>query len=201
MHYDLEVSGFPSSHAGHLVLLGLKDQDYPGTQRLEDWPTWTLPILRWAKAQGAVVGFAHSGWGLEVRSRDLPNYEMPAFDGIGANEFIVDVTHPGRRRLHLGRRHAAHLGTEHLVSHAERGIPDAHQRRDGLPLHHRRSRRACAFVREGRRGAYVPQVDRRGAGGPQLRLRRQEPPDGFHGERRRGRDTRQRGESRSCRSA
>ena len=95
MHYDLEVSGFPSSHAGHLVLLGLKDQDYPGTKRLEDWPTWTLPILRWAKAQGAVVGFAHSGWGLEVRSRDLPNYEMPAFDGIGANEFIVDVTHPG----------------------------------------------------------------------------------------------------------
>ena len=95
MHYDLEISGFPSSHAGHLVLLGLKDQDYPGTKRLEDWPTWTLPVLRWAKAQGAVAGFAHSGWGLEVRSRDLPNYEMPAFDGIGANEYIVDVTHPG----------------------------------------------------------------------------------------------------------
>ena len=28
MHYDLEVSGFPSSHAGHIVLLKLKDQDY-----------------------------------------------------------------------------------------------------------------------------------------------------------------------------
>jgi hypothetical protein len=94
MHYDLEVSGFPSSHAGHLVLLGLTDQDYPGTKRLEDWPTWTFPILRWAKAQGSVVGFAHSGWGLEVKSKDLPNYEMPGFDGIGANEFIVDVTHP-----------------------------------------------------------------------------------------------------------
>jgi hypothetical protein len=94
MRYDVEVSGFPSSHAGHLVLLGLKDQDYPGTKRLEDWPTWTLPILRWAKAQGGVVGFAHSGWGLEVRSRDLPNDELPGFDGIGANEFIVDVTHP-----------------------------------------------------------------------------------------------------------
>lgn len=94
MHYDLEISGFPSSHAGHLVLLGLKDQDYPGTRRLEDWPTWTMPVLKWAKAQGAVVGFAHSGWGLEVRSTDLPNYEMPGFDGIGANEFIVDVTHP-----------------------------------------------------------------------------------------------------------
>ncbi|MEP6916354.1 MAG: CehA/McbA family metallohydrolase, partial [Acidobacteriota bacterium] len=95
MHYDLEVSGFPSSHAGHLVLLGLKDQDYPGTKRLEDWPTWTLPVLRWATSQGAVVGFAHSGWGLEVRSKELPNYDMPPFDGIGANEFIVDVTHPG----------------------------------------------------------------------------------------------------------
>ena len=95
MHYDLEISGFPSSHAGHLVLLGLKDQDFPGTKRLEDWPSWTLPVLRWAKAQGAVAGFAHSGWGLEVRSRELPNYEMPGFDGIGANEFIVDVTHPG----------------------------------------------------------------------------------------------------------
>jgi len=94
MHYDLEVSGFPSSHAGHLVLLGLKDQDYPGTKRLEDWPTWDLPILKWARAQGSVVGFAHSGWGLEVKSRELPNYDMPGFDGIGANEFIVDVTHP-----------------------------------------------------------------------------------------------------------
>ena len=93
MRYDLEISGFPSSHAGHLVLLGLKDQDYPGTTRLEDWPTWTLPILRWGREQGAVVGFAHSGWGLEVRGADLPSFEMPGFDGIGANEFIVDVTH------------------------------------------------------------------------------------------------------------
>jgi hypothetical protein len=94
MRYDLEISGFPSSHAGHLVLLGLKDQEYPETKRLDEWPTWTLPVLRWAKAQAAVVGFAHSGWGLEVRSQDLPNYELPGFDGIGANEFIVDVTHP-----------------------------------------------------------------------------------------------------------
>ena len=94
MHYDLEVSGFPSSHAGHIVLLGLKDQDYPGAKRIEEWPTWDLPIFRWAKSQGAVVGFAHSGWGLEVMSKDLPNYEMPGFDGIGANEYIVDVTHP-----------------------------------------------------------------------------------------------------------
>ena len=95
MHYDLEVSGFPSSHAGHIVLLKLKEQDYPGAKRIEDWPTWDLPIFRWAKAQGAITGFAHSGWGLQVTTKDLPTYEMPGFDGIGANEYIVDVTHPG----------------------------------------------------------------------------------------------------------
>jgi hypothetical protein len=95
MHYDLEVSGFPSSHAGHLVLLGLHQQDYPGTKRIEDWPTWDLPILQWAKSQGATVGFAHSGWGLQVSGHDLPGFQIPAFDGIGANEYITDVTQPG----------------------------------------------------------------------------------------------------------
>lgn len=94
MHYDLEVSGFPSSHSGHIVLLKLKEQDFPGTKVIEDWPTWDLPIFRWAKSQGAIVGFAHSGWGLQVMSKELPSYEMPGFDGIGANEYIVDVTHP-----------------------------------------------------------------------------------------------------------
>jgi hypothetical protein len=95
MHYDLEVSGFPSSHSGHIILLDLKEQDYPGTKKLDDWPTWDLPIFRWAKSQGAIVGFAHSGWGLEVSGKELPTYQMPGFDGIGANEYIVDVTHPG----------------------------------------------------------------------------------------------------------
>lgn len=93
MRYDVEISGFPSSHNGHLVLLGLNDQNYPGTQKIEDYPSWNLPILKWAKAQGAVVGYAHSGWGLEVKTGELPNYETPPFDGIGANEYIVDVTH------------------------------------------------------------------------------------------------------------
>ncbi len=93
IRYDLEVSGFPSSHCGHLVFLRLREQDYPDTRQIEDWPTWDLPILKWAKAQGAVVGFAHSGLGLQVQSRDLPNYDLPPFNGIGANEYIVDVTH------------------------------------------------------------------------------------------------------------
>lgn len=118
MRYDVEVSGFPSSHAGHLCLLNLTEDDYPGTQSIEEWPTWTLPVLAWGKEQGGVVGYSHSGWGLALpdylpdgsrgplpntwggtraaagRAADqLPDYAMPPFDGIGANEFIVTAPH------------------------------------------------------------------------------------------------------------
>ena len=93
IRYDVEVSGHPSSHTGHLMLLGLKEQDYPGAQRIEDWPSWGIPILRWAKKQGAVTGYTHSGWGLALKEGSLPSYEMPPFDGIGANEYVVSVTH------------------------------------------------------------------------------------------------------------
>ena len=93
MRYDVEVSGFPSSHAGHLCLLGLKEDDYPGTTKIEEWPSWDLPVLRWGKEQGGVVGFSHSGWGLALPTDELPNYNMSPFDGIGANEYIVDVVH------------------------------------------------------------------------------------------------------------
>ncbi|MCH8295443.1 CehA/McbA family metallohydrolase [Candidatus Poribacteria bacterium] len=93
MRYDVEVSGFPSSHAGHLSLLRLTEDDYRGVQRIEEWPSWDLPVLQWAKEQGAVTGFSHSGWGLKVAGDELPNYNMPPFDGIGANEYIVDVVH------------------------------------------------------------------------------------------------------------
>jgi len=140
MRYDVEVSGFPSSHAGHLCLANLKEDDYTypepvafdweyqgergtfkgtKTSLVGQWPSWDLPLLRWGKEQGGVVGFSHSGWGLQLpdympngtrqfppgrwggarpdwsgKSPDkLPDYAMPRFDGIGANEYIVDVVH------------------------------------------------------------------------------------------------------------
>ena len=93
LRYDVEVSGFGSHQSGHLCLLRLKEQIYPGGDSKHHWPTLCLNTLRWAKAQGALVGPAHSGWGLEVASAALPNYEVPPFNGIGANEYIVDVTH------------------------------------------------------------------------------------------------------------
>jgi hypothetical protein len=136
MRYDVEVSGFPSAHAGHLCLLRLSEDDfaysktttfdwiYGGesgrfegkrTSVIGEWPTWTGPILAWGQKQGAIVGYSHSGWGLQLpdvlpggqrgfvnyrnrpagwngRAADkLPDYAMPRFDGIGANEYIVTV--------------------------------------------------------------------------------------------------------------
>lgn len=93
LHYDVEVSGFGSHESGHLVLLQLREEIYPGGDSDKHWPTLCLNTLRWAKKQGAVCGPAHSGWGLEVDSADLPNYIVPPYSGIGANEYIVDVTH------------------------------------------------------------------------------------------------------------
>ena len=93
LRYDIEVSGFGSHQSGHLVLLRLKQEIYPGGDSDKHWPTLCLNTLRWAKAQGAVVGPAHSGWGLQVKGTALPTYEVPPYDGIGADEYVVDVTH------------------------------------------------------------------------------------------------------------
>ena len=102
LRYDIEVSGFGSHQSGHLCLLRLKEQMYPGGDSSKHWPTLGLNTLKWAKKQGAVTGPAHSGWGLEVRDGKLPSYQVPPYNGIGANEYIVDVTHevdlPGGRK-------------------------------------------------------------------------------------------------------
>ena len=105
LRYDVEVSGFGSHMSGHLNLLNLKQQIYPGGESKDHWPTLGLNTLRWAKRQGAICGPAHSAAGLtrtvgripDTEGKDgpngLPNFNIPAFDGIGANEFIMDVTH------------------------------------------------------------------------------------------------------------
>ena len=66
LKYDIEVSGFGSQALGHVCLLNLKDQTYPGSEgtKTKGWPTWTTPLMKWAKAQGAVTGYAHSANGL-----------------------------------------------------------------------------------------------------------------------------------------
>jgi hypothetical protein len=112
LRYDVEVSGFGSHVSGHLCLLRLKEQMYPGGESKDHWPTLGLNTLRWAKKQGAVCGPAHSGAGLTQftgerveggregpvppgfeRSGPLPTFRIPRYNGIGANEFVVDITH------------------------------------------------------------------------------------------------------------
>jgi len=102
LRYDIEVSGFGSHQSGHLNLLKLRQQIPEGGTSKHHWPTLGMNTLRWAKQQGAVTGTAHSGAGLtrsigRIEGQDgphrLPNFDIPAFDGIGANEFIMQVTH------------------------------------------------------------------------------------------------------------
>lgn len=62
LKYDLEISGFGSAALGHVCLLNLTDQTYPGSEGLstQGWPTWTVPVMRWAKEQGGFTGYPHS---------------------------------------------------------------------------------------------------------------------------------------------
>lgn len=102
LRYDIEVSGFGSHRSGHLCLLRLTDRNYPGGESNQHWPTLGLNTLKWAKKQGAITGPAHSGSGLAPSPNrvdgpegpnNLPSYAIPQYNGIGANEYIVDITH------------------------------------------------------------------------------------------------------------
>jgi hypothetical protein len=152
MKYDLEISGFGSEALGHVCLLNLKDQFYPGSDgtKTKGWPSWTLPVMKWTKAQGGVAGYAHSASGLEINTpsavkrlfqkhdadadgrlsagettnallpsafsqidddrdgvvteaelaaaheraaSELPNFAVPAMNGVGAMEICVSVAH------------------------------------------------------------------------------------------------------------
>lgn len=93
LQYDLEISGFGSEHAGHWCLLGLKQHEYDGKPGIVHWPDLGLTVLAWAKRQGGFTSTVHSGLGLAVDTREVPNVVVPPFDSIGANEFVVDVAH------------------------------------------------------------------------------------------------------------
>ena len=68
LKYDLEISGFGSQSLGHVCLLNLTDQTYPGSEGTskKGWPTWTTPVMRWTKEQGGYAGYAHSASGLSI---------------------------------------------------------------------------------------------------------------------------------------
>lgn len=80
LKYDIEVSGFGSQALGHVCLLNLKQQIYPGADGSKNWPTWTVPVLRWAKQQGGVTGYAHSGSGLQIEPAAAAKRMFTALD-------------------------------------------------------------------------------------------------------------------------
>ncbi len=82
MKYDIEISGFGSQALGHVCLLNLRDQYYPGSEGTKEkgWPTWATPALRWAKSQGAVTGFAHSASGLQIDPQRCSTRMMQLLD-------------------------------------------------------------------------------------------------------------------------
>lgn len=69
LKYDLEISGFGSAALGHVCLLNLQNQTYPGSEgtSTQGWPTWTVPVMRWAKEQGGVTGYPHSALHVDPR--------------------------------------------------------------------------------------------------------------------------------------
>ena len=82
LKYDVEVSGFGSQALGHVCLLNLRDQTYPGSEgtKTKGWPTWTTPLMRWAKLQGAVTGYAHSANGLNVNAVEAARRLLTKYD-------------------------------------------------------------------------------------------------------------------------
>jgi len=92
LKYDVEVSGFGSQALGHVCLLNLRDQTYPesGGTKTKGWPTWTTPLMRWGKAQGAVTGYAHSGNGLGVNPAAAAKRLVEKFDKNGDGRLSPD---------------------------------------------------------------------------------------------------------------
>lgn len=91
LKYDLEISGFGSQALGHVCLLNLKDQTYPGSEGTKEkgWPTWTVPVLKWCKDQGGVTGYPHSA--LHVNpvpgaKRFLARWDEDKSQGLSADE-------------------------------------------------------------------------------------------------------------------
>lgn len=101
LKYDVEVSGFGSQAMGHVCLLNLRDQTYPGSDgtKTKGWPTWTTPLMKWAKDQGAVTGYAHSANGLGVNPKECAKRLMEILDTN--NDGLISVAEAMKGKLPL----------------------------------------------------------------------------------------------------
>jgi hypothetical protein len=99
LKYDLEIGGFGSAALGHVCLLNLSDQTYPSSQgtSTKGWPTWTTPVMRWAKKQGGVTGYAHSASGLQINPTAAASRLLKKGDTDGDGQ--LDVEEAARQLL------------------------------------------------------------------------------------------------------
>ncbi|MCR9291333.1 MAG: CehA/McbA family metallohydrolase, partial [bacterium] len=90
LKYDLEISGFGSAAMGHVCLLNLRDQSYPGSEgtKIQGWPTWTVPVMAWAKQQGGFTGYPHSA--IEVNPRAASEWLLQQLDRNGDQQLTED---------------------------------------------------------------------------------------------------------------
>src|SRR5262249_31544531 len=118
LKYDVEVSGFGSQAMGHVCLLNLKDQTYPGSDgtKTKGWPMWTTPVMRWVKEQGGVTGYAHSASGLDLNPGNAAQRVMAALD---ANKDGAISRDEAARGLLPGSFDAIDADRDGLISLAE----------------------------------------------------------------------------------
>lgn len=90
LKYDLEISGFGSAALGHVCLLRLSDQTYPGSEgtATKGWPTWTVPVMRWTKEQGGVTGYPHSA--LHADAQQAADWLLQQADADGDGALSAD---------------------------------------------------------------------------------------------------------------
>jgi hypothetical protein len=98
LKYDVEVSGFGSQALGHVCLLNLRDQTFPGSEgtKVKGWPTWTTPLMRWAKEQGGVTGYAHSANGLQVSPKNAAGRLFAHLDANNDGSITADEAKAGK---------------------------------------------------------------------------------------------------------
>ena len=96
LKYDLEISGFGSQALGHVCLLNLRDQTWPGSEGTETkgWPTWTTPVMRWTRAQGGITGYAHSASGLAINPASAAKRLLQLFDRDGDGVLSINESQP-----------------------------------------------------------------------------------------------------------
>jgi hypothetical protein len=78
LRYDVEVSGFGSHQSGHLCLLRLREQMYPGGDSMAHWPNFVSQHVTLGSQPGGALRPAHSGWGSRCPGRYFAKLRHPA---------------------------------------------------------------------------------------------------------------------------